>query len=135
MPDSNDKPWHSFAKQEVLSALASSPDGLSADEAARRRSLYGPNELPAAAGRSAILRFLSQFNNVLIYVLLAAAVAASVLGHTIDAAVIVAVVLVNAVVGYIQEGKAEQALNAIRNMIAPSAYALRDGRRTRVAVR
>jgi ATPase, P-type (transporting), HAD superfamily, subfamily IC len=103
--------------------------------AAERLATHGPNELPAATGRSALLRFLAQFNNALIYFLLVAAVAAFLLGHLVDAVVIVAVVIVNAVVGFIQEGKAEKALNAIRNMIAPSASVLRDGERRHVAVR
>lgn len=78
-------------------------------------------------------RLRSQFHNVLIYFLLAASIAAWALGHIIDAGVIVAVVLVNAVVGFVQEGKAEQALDAIRDMIAPRASVLRDGRRVSVA--
>lgn len=130
-----ERSWHSLDPQAVLSLLESSADGLSNPEATARLFNYGPNELPAAAGRPALLRFLAQFNNILIYFLLAAAVAASLLGHVVDAGVIVAVVIVNAVVGFIQEGKAEKALNAIRNMIAPSALALRDGLRTKVPVR
>lgn len=127
--------WHSETSQAVLLALESSSDGLSDSEVSKRRSLHGPNELPVATRRSAILRLLSQFNNVLIYFLLIAAIAASLLGHVVDAAVIVAVVLVNAVVGFIQEGKAEEALAAIRSIIAPNANVLRNGRRMRVAVR
>ena len=80
------------------------------------------------------MRFLAQFNNALIYFLLAAAVAAWVLGHRLDAAVIVAVVTINAIVGFLQEGKAEKALSAIRRMIAPRATVRRDGRRASVAV-
>ena len=133
--EQREKPWHSRTSREVLEELGSSNDGLSASEAATRLSTHGPNELPATAGRPAILRFLAQFNNVLIYFLLVAAIAAAVLGHVIDAAVIAAVVIVNAIVGFIQEGKAEKALNAIRSMIAPHALVLRGGQRTKVAVR
>ena len=133
--EQHEKPWHSRTTGEVLEELGSSNDGLSASEAARRLSSHGPNELPATAGRPALLRFLAQFNNVLIYFLLAAAVAAAVLGHVVDAAVIAAVVIVNAIIGFIQEGKAEKALNAIRGMIAPHALVLRDRQRLRVAVR
>lgn len=129
------KPWHHRAIGEVLAELATSEGGLSASEAEGRRRRYGPNVLPEAKRRSAIRRLLAQFNNILIYFLLVAAVAAAVLGHGIDAVVIVAVVLLNATVGFIQEGRAEQALDAIRRMIAPEAAVLRDGRRTRVAVR
>ena len=80
------------------------------------------------------MRFLAQFHNALIYFLLAAAVAAALLGHYVDAAVILAVVLVNAVVGFVQEGKAEKALNAIRGLIAPHAHLVRAGRREKVPV-
>ena len=133
--EQREKSWHSRSAHEVLEELNSSSGGLSGSEVARRLSSHGRNELPVAAGRPALLRFLAQFNNVLIYFLLAAAVAASLLGHIVDAAVIAAVVIVNAIVGFIQEGKAEKALDAIRSMIAPSALVIREGQRTRVAVR
>src|SRR3546814_935183 len=84
--------------------------------------------------RNPLLRFLAQFNNTLIYVLLAGALAASLLDHMIDAAVIVAVVIVNAIIGYIQEGKAEQALEAIQRMIAPKASVIREGVRQTIPV-
>ncbi|EHJ91790.1 Cation-transporting ATPase pma1 [Vreelandella boliviensis LC1] len=86
------------------------------------------------AGRHPLLRFLTHFHNALIYFLLAAAIAASLLGHFVDASVIVAVVLVNAVVGFVQEGKAEKALNAIRNLIAPHAHLVREGKHVEVPV-
>lgn len=79
-----------------------------------------------------LARFAAQFNNLLIYVLLAAAVITAVLGHMIDTGVIVGVVLINAVVGFVQEGKAEAALDAIRQMISPKAAVLRDGRRVTI---
>jgi transposase InsO family protein len=114
----------------VLSALDASPEGLATGEAARRLAAYGPNQLPAPPGRNPVLRFLAQFNNALIYFLLTAAVVAWFMGHRVDAGVIVAVVLVNAVIGFVQEGKAEKALEAIRGMVSPHASVLRDGRRT-----
>jgi magnesium-transporting ATPase (P-type) len=90
--------------------------------------------LPPPASRHPLLRFFAQFNNTLIYFLLAAAVAAWVLGHRIDAAVIVAVVTINAIVGFLQEDKAEKALGAIRKLISPQASVLREGRRTPIPV-
>jgi magnesium-transporting ATPase (P-type) len=132
--DAPDLPWHATAAEDVLAALATSPQGLSEAEATARRAKHGPNVLPAPAGRHPLLRFLAQFNNALIYFLLAAALAAGVLGHHIDAGVILAVVLINAIVGFVQEGKAEEALSAIRKMISPRASALRDGRRIAVPV-
>jgi len=126
--------WHALPGPQVFSALETSGEGMSHAEAQRRLALHGPNALPAAAARHPVFRFLAQFNNALIYFLLAAAAAALVLGHGIDAIVIIAVVSVNAVVGFIQEGKAEQALNAIRDMIAPHAAVIRGGARTSVPV-
>ena len=87
---------HARSAEEVLSALQAAGSGLGADEARRRLAIHGPNALPVAAGRHPLLRFLAQFNNALIYFLLAAALAAWLLGHLIDASVILAVVLVNA---------------------------------------
>lgn len=125
---------HARHAEDVLADLKSSPSGLTVDEAARRLEKYGRNQLPAVAGRNPLLRFLSHFHNALIYFLLVAAVAASLLGHFIDASVIVAVVLVNAVVGFVQEGKAEKALNAIRNLTAPHAHLVREGQHVEVPV-
>ena len=129
-----DRPHHALEAAEVLAAFASRPTGLTSAEAAERLARYGKNELPAPPARGALIRFLSQFNNALIYFLLAGALAAWTLGHGIDAAVILAVVLVNAIVGFAQEGKAENALAAIRNMISPRGHVLRDGHRESIAV-
>jgi magnesium-transporting ATPase (P-type) len=112
--------------------LRHSTDGLSQQEAERRLGEYGPNRLPEAASRGPLMRLLAQFNSLLIYVLLAAAVLAALIGHYIDALVILAVVIVNAVIGFIQEGRAEQALDAIRTMIDPRASVLRGGQRETV---
>ena len=127
-------PFYARAWDDVLAELDCGATGLTAEEAGRRLELHGPNELPAAPGRHLIFRFLAQFNNALIYFLMAGALAAALLGHMVDAAVIILVVLVNAIVGTLQEGKAENALNAIRSMIAPRTDVLRDGQRTTVAV-
>ena len=128
-------PWHTLAAAEVLAALATSVEGLDAAEASRRLNSNGPNQLPAPARPHPVLRFLAQFNNMLIWFLLAAALAAGFLGHFVDAGVIVAVVLINAVVGFVQEGRAEQALDAIRDMIAPHATVLRGGKRHKIDAR
>jgi len=125
---------HACSAEEILAALKADAGGLSLHEAERRLKRFGPNELPAVAGRHPLFRLLAQFNNALIYFLLAGALAAWALGHLIDASVIVVVVLVNAIVGFIQEGKAENALNAIRNMISPRANVLRESTRYNVPV-
>ena len=124
--------WHALDSTAVLVSLQSGEDGLSPAEARERLARFGRNELPPPPRRHPAVRFLAQFHNTLIYFLLAASVAAFALGHVVDAGVIVAVVLVNAVVGFIQEGKAEQALDAISGLIAPKASVLRNGQRISV---
>ena len=83
--------------------------------------------------RSAWTRLFAQFHNVLIYVLLAAGVVTLLLGHVVDASVIVAVVAINAVIGFLQEGKAERALDAVRKLLSPQAMVMRDGTRFNIA--
>jgi len=124
--------WHATPAESALQALDAGPDGLSGTEAARRLETYGPNRLPAAQGRSTLRRLLAQFDNLLIYVLIGAAGVTALLGHAIDAAVILLVVVVNTSVGFIQEGRAERALDAIRDMLTPHASVVRDGRRTSI---
>jgi len=121
--------WHAIPTDEVLSDLDSCPSGLSPEAAALRLGEYGPNLLPETKSRGMLMRFLSQFHNVLIYVLLAAAMVTSALGHWVDTAVIVGVVVVNALIGFVQEGKAEDALAAIRQMLSPRNMVIRGGRR------
>jgi calcium-translocating P-type ATPase len=128
---SNTEPraWHALEVEAVLAELKSNPSGLSVQEAQTRLERFGPNRLPPPAHRGALMRFLMQFHNVLIYVLLASAAITAALGHAVDAAVIAGVVIINAIVGFIQEGKAEQALEAIRNMLSLAALVQRDGAR------
>lgn len=121
--------FHARSAEEVVTELGSQSAGLSSDEASRRLDRHGPNRLPEPPRRSALLRLLSQFHNVLIYVLLGAALITAALGHWIDTGVILAVVIVNAAIGFIQEGRAEQAMEAIRQMLAPRTSVLRDGKR------
>ncbi|MGL4443936.1 MAG: HAD-IC family P-type ATPase, partial [Alsobacter sp.] len=123
---------HSRPAVACFAALDASADGLTGAEAARRLAALGPNRLPEAHGRGPLLRFLAQFHNVLIYVLLGAAAVTGVLQHWVDTGVILAVVLANAVIGFLQEGKAEAAMAAIRGMLAPRAAVLRDGARVTV---
>ena len=123
---------HAQSPEQCLDVLGANPDGLTGDEAARRLRDYGPNRLPAARSRGPLRRFLAQFHNVLIYVLLVAAVVTAGLQHWVDTGVILAVVIVNAVIGFVQEGKAEAAMAAIRGLLAPRAAVLRDGRRATV---
>ena len=123
---------HATPVADCIAAANSSRDGLTAAEASRRLATHGPNRLPEAQSRGPLLRFLSQFHNVLIYVLLAAAVVTAALQHWIDTGVILAVVVANALIGFLQEGKAESAMAAIRRMLAPRAAVMRDGQRSTV---
>lgn len=121
--------WHALALDETFAQLGSSATGLTVPEAEARLELHGPNRIPEPRPPGLARRFLQQFQNVLIYVLLAAAAGAALMQHLKDALVILAVILVNALAGFIQEGRAERALAGIRRMIDPTASVLRDGLR------
>ena len=123
---------HSTPIETCLIALGGDLDGLSSRDAARRLAADGPNALPINRRTHPVLRFLAHFHNVLIYVLMGSAAITAALQHWIDTGVILGVVLVNGVVGFIQEGRAENAMSAIRSMLAPRATVLRDGRRVSV---
>jgi len=126
--------WHAMQISEVVYTLgADAEGGLSRQEAAERLRRFGPNKLPPRHRRPAWLRLLRQFHNVLIYVMLGAAVITLALGHWLDTGVLLAAVIVNAIVGFIQEGKAETALDAIRQMLSLQAVVLRDGKRMEVS--
>jgi magnesium-transporting ATPase (P-type) len=125
--------WHAASVHDCLRRLGTSPTGLSGDEAAARLARYGRNRLPSSKPRSALARFAAQFHNLLIYVLIAAAVVTALLGHAVDSLVIVAVVVANAAIGFVQEGRAERALDAIRGMITAQTSVLRDGVRKTVS--
>jgi len=125
---SESRSWHALSADAIYDALASTEQGLSSQEAKRRLTQYGLNKLTPAASRGPFKRFLSQFHNVLIYVLLVAAGVTAVIGHWVDSGVIVGVVLINALIGFIQEGKAEKALDAIRNMLTLQAMVRREGK-------
>jgi magnesium-transporting ATPase (P-type) len=126
-------PWHSLSLAEVFAATESSDRGLSSAEVADRLRRYGPNRPRPPKRRSAFVSFLLQFHNVLIYVLLASAAVTAAMQHWVDMAVILGVVIINALIGFLQEGKAERALDAIRNMLSLNASVLRDGHRQAIA--
>ena len=126
--------WHSLDINDVIKLLGTDQHlGLPLVEAGRRLAHYGPNRFPPARKRPAWLRFLLQFHNVLIYMMLVAAGIAALLSHWIDAAVLFAAVIVNAVIGFIQEGKAEEALDAISNMLSLHTTLLRNAERAETA--
>jgi magnesium-transporting ATPase (P-type) len=118
---------HALPADEVVQQLDGHSDGLSVGEAAARRAAVGPNRLPEAAKEGILKRFFKHFHDLLIYILIVAAVITAALNHWVDTGVILAVVVVNAIIGFIQEGKAEQALAGIRKMLSLHAHAQRDG--------
>ena len=121
--------WHNQSSNQVLSELETTQLGLSEADANQRLTTFGLNKLPEPMRRNVLLRFFHHFHNILIYVLLGAAAITALLGHVVDTFVIIAVVVINAVIGFLQEGKAEKAMDAIRHMLALRASVIRDGRR------
>jgi magnesium-transporting ATPase (P-type) len=131
-PDGN--PWHAMPAEEAERELGVDPArGLDPSEAASRLKTYGPNRLPEGKKRGPILRFLSQFNNVLIYVLLIAGFIKLMLSLWLDASIIFAVCVLNSLLGFVQEGRAEKALDSIRNMLSAEARTLRGGETRMIA--
>lgn len=124
--------WHNKTKEAVFESLECEATGLSKDEASNRLLKYGSNKLAEVKRRSVFIRFLYQFHNVLIYVLIAASIITAILGHWVDASVIFGVVIINALIGFIQEGKAEDALKGIRLMLSPTAIVIRDSHQTTI---
>src|SRR5262245_2090066 len=126
--------WHAMPVAEIVQRLATGTEkGLDATEAAARLQEYGPNRLPEGKKRGPFKRFLAQFHNILVYVLLAAGFTKLMLNLWIDAAVILGVVIINALLGFIQEGRAEKALESIRNMLSAEARTLRGGETRMIA--
>ncbi|MFW6290464.1 MAG: HAD-IC family P-type ATPase, partial [Mariniphaga sp.] len=120
--------WHSMKADEVIEKLdTDKKNGLKDEEIPKRLDKYGKNKLPKGKKKPWWKRLLEQFNNLLIYVLLAAAVVTALLGHWIDTLVILAVVIINAIIGFIQEGKAEKALESISKMLSLEAVVMRNG--------
>src|SRR5499425_1087851 len=120
--------WHAISVAELAKRLATDTrKGLDTAEAENRLQKYGVNRLPEGKKRGPFMRLLSQFNNILVYVLLGAGFTKLMLNLWVDAAIIFGVVILNAILGFIQEGKAEKALESIRNMLSAEARALRGG--------
>jgi magnesium-transporting ATPase (P-type) len=121
-------PWHAVAADEVVRRLESNlQSGLSAADVQQRLEKYGHNRLPEGRKQGPFMRFLLQFNNILVYVLLGAGFVKLMVGLWLDASIILAVVVLNALLGFFQEGKAEKALDSIRNMLSAEARTLRGG--------
>jgi Ca2+-transporting ATPase len=119
--------WHTLPSEQVYERLGTSPQGLSSEESARRLSEFGPNELQAARRISPWQILLEQFKNVLVIILLIATLLSLFLGHGIESIVIAIIVLFAVLLGFVQEYRAERAIEALRQMAAPTARVLRDG--------
>ncbi|RPJ36341.1 MAG: ATPase, partial [Planctomycetaceae bacterium] len=128
-------PWHTLSVEQVRSQLHTTSAGLSSAEAARRLVEYGPNELQAGRRTPAWALLLGQFKNVLIIILLIATVLSAVLGHSLEAVAIIIIVLFAVLLGFFQEYRAERAIEALREMAAPTATVLRDGREAEAPAR
>ena len=125
---------HSLALDTILAELECDPqEGLTEQEAAERLARFGPNRLPEKPREHPFIRFVKHFNDILIYVLFVSALITLVLGHYVDTAVILLVAVVNALIGFVQENKAEKALEDIKNLLPGRALALRGGSRREVA--
>ena len=127
-PSAAPPPWHAISASRAFESLETTRHGLSAAEAELRLARYGRNRLTPAPPRPAWRRFAAQFHDVLIYALIVSGCITLLIGHFVDAGVIFGVVVINAIVGFIQEGRAERALAAIAGMLAPNAAVRRDGR-------
>jgi magnesium-transporting ATPase (P-type) len=127
------QPWHQWPAAAVVEHVQSDKDrGLSPAEVASRQEVFGFNELPAEKTKQWWQRLLEQFNSPLIYVLVAAAVVTALLEDYIDSAVISVVVVANAIIGFVQEGRAQKALDAVRGLLSETATVIRDGHRDTV---
>lgn len=131
--DVNKYHWHAESVDKALEVLDSNRErGLDGDQVEQRRSEFGSNELRVRQQRNALQRLLSHFNNLFIYLLLIAFAVTALLGEWVDSAVIFAVVLINGAIGFIQEGRAERALESVQGMLSRQATVWRDGRRQQV---
>jgi Ca2+-transporting ATPase len=126
------KAWYNQSAEEVLSQVGSSATGLSTQEAAQRLAADGPNELKEGKRISPLQIFLSQFKSLLVWILIAAGVISGVLSEMVDAIAILAIVVLNAVIGFYQEFKAEKSIAALKKLTAPEARVLRDGQVTSI---
>jgi Ca2+-transporting ATPase len=127
--------WHAESFEAVFSHLASSPTGLSTAEAAKRLEEQGPNEIATAERTSPWTLLFDQFKNVLIVILLVATALSAFLGHGLEAIAIAVIVLFAVLLGFIQEYRAERAIDALRDMAAPTATVLRDGLENEIPAR
>ena len=122
--------WYNLSPEKALEEINSSSEfGLSTTEVTRRLEEYGPNQLTEKRPPTFFEMLLEQFNDFLVIMLIVAAIVSAVLGEYIEASAIMAIVILNAILGVVQEGRAAQALAALKKLAAPESQVLRDGKR------
>ena len=127
--------WHSLSLDDTLKRLAVQEQGLSSEEAQRRLAQFGLNQLTEAARPGFLSKLWDQLNNFVVILLIVASIISALLGEWVDAAAIMAIVVLNSILGIVQESRAEEALAALKKMAAPEAQVLRDGHRVSVPAR
>ncbi|TDT51118.1 calcium-transporting P-type ATPase, PMR1-type [Fonticella tunisiensis] len=127
--------FHALSKQEIFEKFKSQENGISREDAQKRLEKYGYNEFKEKKGKSMLERFIDQFKDILIIILLIAAAISFALGERIDSVIILLIVVLNAILGVVQENKAEQSLNALKKMAAPLAHVIRDGKSAEIPAR
>src|SRR3990172_2215171 len=135
MLDTKNKAWHALTAEDVLEHLEVRDDGLTAEEAARRLEHYGMNQLQEAPRTTFMQMLWEQLNNFVVILLIVASLVSAFLGDYIEAAAIMAIVVLNAVLGIVQERRAEEALAALKRLAAPDAQVMRDGSRRTIPAR
>jgi len=123
----SNSPWHQQPIENIYARFGSGPHGLTPEKAREELRTHGPNELEAKKKKSPLFMFLDQFKDFMILILLGAAVVAGIIGELTDTFVIIAIVIANAVIGFIQEYRAERAMEALKEMAAPMANVIRGG--------
>ncbi|MDP2777037.1 MAG: HAD-IC family P-type ATPase, partial [Anaerolineales bacterium] len=129
----NEREWHALKAEEVLKHLEVQNEGLSSEEVEKRLQHYGPNQLKEAPRPGFLALLWAQLNNFVVILLIVASVISALLGDYVEAAAIMAIVVLNSVLGIVQEQRAEQALAALKKLAAPDAQVLRDGVRRSVS--
>ena len=127
--------WHSMKVEEVLSDLRADQKGLSREEAERRLKEFGYNELKEKKRVTPLQIFLRQFKDIFVIMLLVATAISFLIGETVDAITIAVIVILNSVVGFVQEYRSEKAMEAMKKLTAPKARVMRDGSETMIAAR
>jgi Ca2+-transporting ATPase len=126
------KNWYYLSKQEVFAELKSTPEGLTSEQVKQKNLLFGPNKLEEKAKKSVLSLFFDQFKDFMIIVLFIAAIIAGLIGEASDTIAIIVIILLNAIIGFVQEYRAEKALEALKKMSSPLADSIRDGKRVEI---